>query len=499
MSPPAAENREAARPPRRRCGDCKRNGPAEKQVQAVRHRDSIVTARSRANDNRSMVRSLRALLLFVGVVLSYGWHWLMIRRLRAAQRAHRWQQVHSRNARRVRSGFFHLRGLYIKLGQVLSVMAPFLPRQYAEELETLQDSVPPHSFGQIQKQLRAELGNLLQTHFRHVDPKPLAAASLAQVHRAQLTTGEEVVVKVLYPGIEQKIRSDIRVLTWLAPMLYRIFGFRNMDTVVAQLDQMLRHETDYEHERNNMERIRSMLGDHPRLVIPQVYPQLCTRRVLTMSYEAGVKLTNVQAMNELGIDRRRVADTLVEVYLRMLFEHQMFHADPHPGNLLVQQGDRLVFLDYGAVEPLSDPLMAGMKQVIFGALARNTEMVLGGIEAMGFVAESGDRELLYRVGREYLSTLADLRIDNFSKLSASQLEELSGVRLLRGRLRSVAASLRYPPGFFYVERTLALLFGVLAQLVPEQGLLGVAAPHASRLLLRSYAKPREPARADASG
>lgn len=463
------------------------------------HPDSIVTGRSRANDSRSMVRSLRALLLFVGVLLSYGWHWLVIRRVSAEVREQRWHRVHTRNAKRLRAGFARLRGLYIKLGQVLSVMAPFLPRQYADELETLQDSVPPHPFAEIQKQLRGELGAALENQFRRISPQPLAAASLAQVHRAELANGEQVVLKVLYPGIERTIRSDIRVLNWLVPVLYRVFGFKNMDTVVAQLDQMLRHETNYQHERCNIERVRTMLGNHPRLVVPRVYEALCTRRVLTLSYEPGVKLTNMPALNELGIDRRSVADTLVEVYLQMLFEHQMFHADPHPGNLLAKEGDHLVILDYGAVEPVSDQLVAGMKQVILGAVSRNSEMVLGGIEAMGFIAENGDRELLYQVGREYLSTLADLRIQDFSKLSASQLEELSGVRLLRGRLRSVAGSLRYPPGFFYVERTLALLFGVLAQLVPEQGLLGVAAPHASRLLLRSYARPQPDARVDASG
>src|SRR5690606_26018820 len=106
--------------------------------------------------------------------------------------------------------------------------------------------------------------------------------------------------------------SDIRVLNWLVPVLYRVFGFKNMDTVVAQLDQMLRHETNYQHERCNIERVRTMLGNHPRLVVPRVYEGLCTRRVLTLSYEPGVKLTNVPALNELGIDRRSVADTLVE-------------------------------------------------------------------------------------------------------------------------------------------------------------------------------------------
>jgi predicted unusual protein kinase regulating ubiquinone biosynthesis (AarF/ABC1/UbiB family) len=173
----------------------------------------------------------------------------------------------------------------------------------------------------------------------------------------------------------------------------------------------------------------------------------------------------------------------------MLFEHRVLHADPHPGNFLVRPGPTLIILDYGAVEEVSEPLVRGLKTAILGALTRNADQVLDGAEQMGFVAPGGDRDLLREVGREYLKTLATLRVSDFSNFERSDVQKLSGYSLLRGRLREVMKSVEYPEGYFYLERTMALLFGLVGQLEPERGLPGVAAPLASKMMLRSLARP----------
>jgi predicted unusual protein kinase regulating ubiquinone biosynthesis (AarF/ABC1/UbiB family) len=181
---------------------------------------------------------------------------------------------------------------------------------------------------------------------------------------------------------------------------------------------------------------------------------------------------------------------LVDAYFVMLFEHGVFHADPHPGNFLVREGPELVVLDFGAVEEVPRALADGMKTVVLGALTRNDEQILAGLERMGFVAEGGDRELLKRVGREYLGALAGIRIEDFSKMDRSVVEKLSGYQQIRGRLREVMRSVQYPEGYFYVERTLALLFGLVGQLAPKAGLPGLVLPHASKVFGRGIAVPR---------
>ena len=169
----------------------------------------------------------------------------------------------------------------------------------------------------------------------------------------------------------------------------------------------------------------------------------------------------------------------------------MLHADPHPGNFLLRPGPTLVILD-GAVEEVTEPLARGLETVILGALTRNADQVLTGAEQMGFIAAGGDRQLLRDLGRRYLETLASVRISDFSSFDRAELRKLSGYAVVRGRLREVMRSVEYPDGYFYLERTLALLFGLVGQLEPARGLPGVAAPIASKLLLRSLARPRPP-------
>jgi predicted unusual protein kinase regulating ubiquinone biosynthesis (AarF/ABC1/UbiB family) len=166
----------------------------------------------------------------------------------------------------------------------------------------------------------------------------------------------------------------------------------------------------------------------------------------------------------------------------MLFEHRVFHADPHPGNFVVRPGPKLVVLDYGAVEEVTDALGEGLKLVVLGAMTKQDEMVLAGVERMGFVAPSGDRALLTQVGHEYLRALSEIHIGDFSRLDLGTLGKLSGYRQVKGRLRQVMRSVVYPDGYFYLERTLVLLFGLVGQLDPEHGLPGLALPYATRAL-----------------
>lgn len=436
-----------------------------------------------------MSRSVRAFLLIAGVLTSYAFQWLLVRATLGRFFRARWGAVHSRNATRLAVGFTRLRGVFIKLGQVISVLGGFLPGEYRVALEKLQDQVPPRPFDEVVGRLAEAFGPDALGRYASFERTPLAAASLAQVHRATLPDGREVAVKVLYPGIEQLISRDLFVLGLFLPIISRVFPIARFDRVLDQLGAMLRRETDYENERRNMERLRAIFAAREDVVVPSVVSELTRAGILTMSYEAGLRIGDVLREPRAALAPRDIARLLTDCYFTMLFEHRVLHADPHPGNFLVRPGPCLVILDYGAVEAVSEPLVRGLKTVILGALTRNADQVLEGAEQMGFVAPGGDRELLREVGREYLKTLATLRVTDFSSFDRDELQKLSGYALVRGRLREVMRSVEYPDGYFYLERTLALLFGLVGQLEPERGLPGVGAPLAAKMMLRSLARP----------
>jgi len=404
----------------------------------------------------------------------------------------RFARAHLKNARRLAEGFARLRGVFIKMGQVLSVVGTFLPAAFGEALETLQDKVPPRPFAEIEGRLREAFGEDPLSRFGSFEREALAAASLAQVHRATTLDGRQIAVKILYPGIERLIVRDLAVMRSLLPVIKFVVKVGRVERVFHELGAMLARETDYQHERANIERIRKIFENRADVIVPQVIDELTAAGVLSMSFEAGTKINDLEAEREQGIDAQTLGRLLVECYFTMLLEHRVFHADPHPGNFLARPGPQLVILDYGAVEELTPALSNGMKIVVLGAITRNDDQILAGLEQMGFVAEGGDRELLKQVGREYLKVLSSVKIDDFSKLDRQTMEKLSGYEQIRGRLRAVMKSVEYPEGYFYVERTLALLFGLCAQLAPKLGLPGLAMPLASKLFAKGFAPPSAP-------
>ena len=442
--------------------------------------------------------------MIASVLGAYALQWALVKLTWGRGFGERWPRVHLSNARRLADGFARLRGVFIKLGQVISVLGGFLPPVYREQLQKLQDQVPPRPFAEVQARLLEAFGPDALARFASLDQSPLAAASLAQVHRAQLLDGRQVAVKLLYPGIERLIARDLFVLRIFLPIIRRVFPIVRFERVLNQLSAMLNRETDYENERRNMDRIRGIFERREDVVVPVVVDELTRGGVLTMSFEEGVRISDLLREEPSGqpseqpgssrgsISREEVARLLTDCYFTMLFEHRVLHADPHPGTFLVRPGPCLVILDYGAVEEVPEPLARGLKTVILGALTRNTEQVLLGAEQMGFVAPGGDRELLREVGRSYLKTLATLRVSDFSSLGRGELHKLSGYEQVRGRLREVMRSVEYPDGYFYLERTLALLFGLVGLLEPVRGLPGVAAPLASRMMLRSLAARSNP-------
>jgi predicted unusual protein kinase regulating ubiquinone biosynthesis (AarF/ABC1/UbiB family) len=398
----------------------------------------------------------------------------------------RWKRVHERNAKRLYRGIVRLRGVYIKMGQVLSIMGNLLPRAYSRELEGLQDQVPPAPWRDIEQAIAESLGREPSEVFAELDPKPLAAASLGQVHRARLrnidgTPGEIVAVKVLYPNVKDIIAVDLRVLE-IAVRVYKLFmPMGGLEKVVDQLRDLLARETNFLHEARCLERLAANLKGEPDVLFPTVHWGLTSSTVLVMSFMEGVKISRKDELAKMGVDPEQIARRLVELFYKQLFIDRLFHADPHPGNFLVQQNGKLVFLDFGAVSEVHDALLDGAFKVLQGMFMRNDQLVMQGIDQMGFVSKSGDRALLERTVKQYFEKLLKLNIQDFGRIRPEQLAELDP-GLERDELRELMKSVEYPDGWFYVERSAVILFGLAAHLAPRMNTVMVGMPYVMQRL-----------------
>jgi predicted unusual protein kinase regulating ubiquinone biosynthesis (AarF/ABC1/UbiB family) len=430
-----------------------------------------------------LYRFVRACLVFGLVFVSYLIMLVLDRLWGARPSVHaRWKRTHERNARRLYRGIVKLRGVYIKMGQVLSIMGNVLPRAYARELEGLQDQVPPARWDRIEGALARSLGRAPAEVFDDLDAAPLAAASLGQVHRARLKSGERVAIKVLYPDVKRVIAVDLKVLA-IAIRVYKWFvPVGQIERVVDQLRDLLVRETNYLHEGKCLERLAANFTAEPDVLFPRVHWEYTSETVLVMEFMDGVKISRVDELKKMGLDPEAVARRLVQLFYKQLFVDRLFHADPHPGNFLVRPDGKIVFLDFGAVSEVSDRLLDGAFNVLKGMFLKDDALVISGIDRMGFVSKTGDRALLERTVKAYFQKLLKLDIQDFGKLKGRELAELSDPGLERGELRELMKSVEYPDGWFFVERSAIILFGLSAHLAPRMNTVLVGMPYAMQAL-----------------
>jgi ubiquinone biosynthesis protein len=463
------------------------------------------------------VRLIRALLVFGVIFASYmvqlGLGRVFGRKAEDGERKlpewlrARRKRTDRRNARRLLSGMLKLRGVFIKLGQVLSLMGGFLPRVYGKELEQLQDQVPPQPFDRLVPTFIKSFGKPPAELYREIEATPIAAASLGQVHLAYLDDGSKVAVKVLYPGIRGVIAVDMRVIR-VALRVYKWFvPVVKLERVHEQLMDLLRRETDYEHEARCMERMAKNFASESDIVFPSVHHALTTKDVLTMTFMEGIKITRLDDLAKAGIDTSGVALRLVQAFYKMLFVDRYFHADPHPGNFLVAVhpqdhagpkgfGGQIVVLDFGAVCEAQDPLIDGMIELLQGFFTQDDAMVLHGFRSMGFVAPGGDDVLLEKTVKVYFEKLLKLRDRSAGALMRArpdQLKELADPEVERGELQSLMRSFEYPEDWFYVERACVLMFWLAGLIDPHLDTIMAGFPYVMPLLAERAAKAAQDA------
>ena len=393
-----------------------------------------------------------------------------------ARKEERYRRQDGRAARALYRSAVRLQGMLIKACQFIATRADVLPDAWVDTLSGLHDHVPPRPFAAIRERVERELGRPLDAVFAEFDPQPLASASLAQVHAARLHDGRRCAVKVQYPGIEGIVRADLRnlavilrVLAWLE----HDFDFR---VLMREAFKYIPMELDFEHEADNCETIARNLAARADVVVPRVYREFSTRRVLVMELIEGIKITDVAALERAGIDKQAVAQKLMEVFCEQVLRDGFFHADPHPGNVMVQPGPRLVLLDFGLAKDFPPRFRDGIVRLTFSILTVDNAGIAAAFEQLGFRTRDGSPETLI--------TLANLLLGNTIRRGRAyadkQLIEEFSEELPRA-LR-VNPIVEIPADVLLVTRVMGLLSGLGKTLDSRVDLFATIMPYAQRLL-----------------
>lgn len=398
-------------------------------------------------------------------------------------------RAHVRNARRAERAIVELQGLFIKAGQVISVMTNFLPEEFRAGLEGLQDQVPPRPFAQIEARITEDLGSPDEL-FEELERQPIASASIAQVHRARLHDGRQVAVKVQHHELERLVAADlktIRRILWLIQLFLPVGG---LDAFYGELRQMIEREMDFGEEARAIERIaRNFEGDE-MVRFPRVVRELSTSHVLTSEFIEGCKIADLDEIDRMNVDREALARRVVAAYCQMIFVDGEYHADPHPGNLLVQKDGGIVFLDFGAVATLSPGMRRGIMDFIAGVMKRDTERLLKALRQMGFIAHStGSEEVSERVVEYFHRRFQEeVRLESFNLRDIRfdpqmGFEGMMDLTRMDVGLRELTTAFHIPKEWVLLERTVLLLTGVCSLLDPKMNPTEVVRPYLEEFVL----------------
>lgn len=398
-----------------------------------------------------VVRVLRVWLALVRVVPRYLLLQLRERSGRRPPGPADWNRAHDAAAREVERIALAYAGAFTKAAQVLGARADVFPAPFIERLGQFHDAVPPRPFARLAPLVERDLGRPLDQIFASIEPEALAAASLAQVHRATLHDGSQVVIKIQYPEIRRIIPLDLGMLRRVVALVQRIQRRIDLRSLVGEVTRFIELELDFPREAESTERIAKTLADVPDVVVPRVYRELCGERVLVLEYLDGIPVGRTAELVAAGHSLAKVARRIGHLYGAMMFEHDFFHGDPHPGNLLVLRDGRIGLLDFGLCKELPPGFAHRLAQMMVSAMIGDTRAALAAAEALGFDTSE--------IRPEHLRSLALMTVGD-SDGETSFFDIVGGSRFRR-----------IPEHFALVARTMVLLNGLSHRLLPGRRLI----------------------------
>lgn len=408
-------------------------------------------------------------------------------------------------AKWLKESILRLGPTFIKIGQQFSTRVDILAQEYVDQLSELQDQVPPFPSETAVSIIEEELGAPVNEIFDYFGFEPIAAASLGQVHRARLK-GQELVIKVQRPGLKGLFDIDLKNLRVIAQNLQKIDpksdgAKRDWVAIYDECANVLYQEIDYTKEAANAELFASNFKDLDYVKVPRIYWEYTTPQVLTMEYVPGIKINRIQALDQLGVDRQRLGRYAVESYLEQILSHGFFHADPHPGNIAVDDvnGGRLIFYDFGMMGSISPNIREGLLEVFYGVYEKDPNKVLQAMVQMGVLVPTGDMTAVRRTAQFFLNSfeerlvaqrkereLATAELGFKKPLSKEEKVEKKKQRLaaIGEDLLAIAADqpFRFPATFTFVVRAFSVLDGIGKGLDPRFDITEIAKPYALELL-----------------
>ncbi|ESS11338.1 MAG: putative unusual protein kinase [uncultured archaeon A07HR60] len=347
---------------------------------------------------------------------------------------------------------------FIKLGQLLSTRPDILPPVYVEVFSKLQDDVPPAPWDESQAVLESDLGDVDEV-FDNFDREPISGASLGQVYTAE-HEGQQVAVKVRRPDIRQLVEADLRVVRWSLPLVRRFIGGGrafSLDNLADEFDKTIHEEMDYNREREMLGKIGNNFADNDKMVIPDAVPELSSQRVLTMEFISGTKIDNTEQLDANGLDRTDIAQTLQRVYLQMIVVDGTFHADPHPGNLAIDDQGRIIFYDFGMSSRVDPFIQDRIVDFYIAVASQNIDAILDTLIEMGTLSPEADRDVM---GQVLELAIADARGQDIEQYRVEQI---------LGQVESSIYEfpLRLPRNLALVLRVAGVVEGVCVTLDPE--------------------------------
>ncbi|SNQ60515.1 ABC1 kinase family protein [Candidatus Methanoperedens nitratireducens] len=422
----------------------------------------------------------------VNVLVRYGFGYLVDRfRLRplrslreriTGQEPLREQLLALSEAERLRLALEELGTTFIKFGQILSTRYDIVPEEFINEMVKLQDRVPPFDYSEVKRVIENEFRRSIEEIFLSFDPEPIAAASIGQVHRARLPGGEEAAVKVMRPGIERMIEIDLSILMSLAKFAekhvkesrsYNVVGF------VEEFSRIIRLEIDYIHEARNADNFYLNFEGSTTVRIPRIYWKYITKHALTMEYLEGIKVSDLEQLEGAGHDKKRISRILTNAYLKMIFEDGFYHADPHPGNILVSRDETIVFLDFGMAGYVDPVLRENLADIMIAIRKNDIDLLIESIIELGLISHIGAESPMLRIQLEEL-------VNRYYGLS---IKFTDPIEFLQELIRIISKSGGIiPTNVMLLSKTLSIVNEINRKLDPDYNFAELAEPYFNKII-----------------
>ncbi|WP_254778752.1 AarF/ABC1/UbiB kinase family protein [Bacillus sp. cl95] len=404
-------------------------------------------------------------VLFMAFIIFLKIYWHKLRRKPKVEWEKLWEEI----GRRFRDTLFELEGLLIKIGQILSTRGDLLPQAFIRQIEHLTDHVPPSNWNEIQKILEKEWGDSISDHLKSIEKTAIASASIGEVYKGVLQDGTLVAIKVKRPHIDSIVQTDFRILSiiiWFADHFVPIpKGFINLKVLFKELKQVIGRELDYSTELETLLYFKNRFKELDIVQIPCVYAHLSTSNVLVMEWVEGIRLSDKEELEKLGVSGEELAQKLITVFLPQWLEHGLFHADPHTGNVLVSKEGKIILLDFGMVGEITKRDATYFQSLIESILSKNYAKTVDCLYQLGFLLPAADSKTLERL---------------LAEMGSFQLSQLKEVNLMALKLEMndliQALPIQVPTRFVFLGRSFITIEGIIRNLAPEAELMELGKP-----------------------